>query len=111
MSNQTLFIDRGTDFSFDMQLLNDDGSVLNVSNYVFTGVVRQNPYSNNPSANLIVNVFDIANGNVMISLDAANTSNLDLGNYIYSITANTGNSVILLFSGNLVMGENAEIAQ
>lgn len=111
MSNQTLFIDQGIDFSFDMQLLNDDGSVLNVTNYVFTGVVRQNPYSFLPSANLIITVFDAANGNTAISLDAANTSNLGLGNYIYSITANTGNSVVSLFSGNLVVGENAEITQ
>jgi hypothetical protein len=111
MSTKTLFVYQGADFSSDMQLLNDNGTAINVANYAFTGVVRQNPYSNFPAANLKIVAFDAANGNTMITLDAANTANIAYGSYLYTIIANTGNGIVQLLSGDFIVLPSAVVTQ
>jgi hypothetical protein len=111
MATQTLFVTQGTDFSTSMVLYNDYGTAINVANYTFAGAVRQNPYSNYPSANLKITVVDAANGNSIISLDAANTANMGIGSYIYSVVANTGTNTALLLSGDFIVGPSALVTQ
>jgi len=103
MTTETLFVTQGCDFETDLQLLNDDSTPINVAAYLFTGVVRKNPYSVLPSANLTINKFDAANGNTMIELSAANTANLEEGTYRYTVLANTGNTTIQLLDGYLIV--------
>jgi hypothetical protein len=101
---QTLFVDQGTDFSDTILITNFDGTPVNVASYVFNGVVRKDPYSILPSANLAITAADAPNGNVQISLSAANTANLEQGTYIYTvIQKNTANQTSILQDGFFIV--------
>lgn len=85
MAYTDLTLDAGTDFTSNLDLLADDGTPINLTNYVFESQVRKSYYSINATANIIMTVVDAANGNVSMSLDAANTANIAPGRYVYDI--------------------------
>jgi len=80
-----LELDQGTDFNFDLNLTNDDGVAINVANYAFTSSIRKSYYSTSVSANLTVTVINAANGNVICALNAATTSNIKAGRYLFDV--------------------------
>ena len=80
-----LDLDQGTDFNFDLDLTQDDGSVINVTNYTFSSSIRKSFYSSGVTANLAVTILDAANGNVYLSLNAATTSNIKAGRYLFDV--------------------------
>jgi hypothetical protein len=53
--------------------------------YAFSSQIRKSYYSSNATANLKVVITDAANGNTLITLDAANTSNIWPGKYVYDV--------------------------
>lgn len=85
MAYADLTIDQGTDFNTTLDILDDDGTVVNVAGYVFTGQIRKSYYSTSPTANLSVYSSDTSNGVVLISLAAANTTNISAGRYVYDV--------------------------
>lgn len=80
-----LDVDQGTDFNFDLDLTNDDGTALNVANYTFSSSIRKSYYSSSVTANLTVQVISAANGNVILSMNAATTSNIKAGRYLFDV--------------------------
>lgn len=111
MSTKTLFITQGCDLSTNLLVLNPDGTPINVASYSFGGAARQNPYSNFATAILKVIATDAANGNVAISLDAANTANMGIGSYVYNVVANTGSQTVSLLTGSIIVNPSALVAQ
>ena len=104
MARQTLFCPQGADFNTNMDLLADDGTVINVAGYLFGGAIRKHAYSANVSANLVITVTDQANGVATISLSAANTSNLEIGSYLYTIQMkDTSNTTSRLLEGAFIV--------
>lgn len=86
MANQVeLFCDQGTDFSYQLDLSNDDGTALNVANYTFTSSIRKSYYSSSVTANMTVSIVSAANGNVLISMNSSTTSNIVAGRYLYDV--------------------------
>jgi hypothetical protein len=99
MANQVeLYCDQGTDFSYQLDLSNDDGTALNVANYVFSSSIRKSYYSQSVAANLTVTILSAANGNVRLSMNASTTSKIKAGRYLYDVkmkdTSNTTFRVI-----------------
>ena len=95
-----LTINQGATFESDLDLVGDDGSAINVANYVFTGQLRKSYYSLNPTANLTLNIVNAANGNVNIYLSAATTANIKAGRYVYDIKmTDTSNTVTRIVEG------------
>jgi hypothetical protein len=80
-----LDIDQGTDFNFDLDLTNDDGTAINVTNYTFSSSIRKSYYSSGVAANLSVTIHNAANGNVVLSLNSATTSNIKSGRYLFDV--------------------------
>lgn len=80
-----LDVDQGTDFNFDLDLTNDDGSVINVTSYTFSSSIRKSYYSSSVTANLSVQVVNAANGNVVLSMNSATTSNIKAGRYLFDV--------------------------
>ena len=80
-----LDIDQGTDFNFDLDLTNDDGTAINVTNYTFSSSIRKSYYSSGVAANLSVTIHDASNGNVVLSLNSATTSNIKSGRYLFDV--------------------------
>lgn len=95
-----LTVDQGTTYESTLDLVNDDGSAINVTNYIFTGQIRKSYYSNNSTANLTITVANAANGNVIISLNAATTTNIKAGRYLYDVKmTDTANVVTRVVEG------------
>lgn len=80
-----LDLDQGTDLSYNLDLTQDDGSPLNVTNFIFTSSIRKSYYSANVTANLSVTLVDAANGNVTLTMNAATTSNIKAGRYLFDV--------------------------
>jgi hypothetical protein len=80
-----LDIDQGSDFNFDLDVADDDGVAVNVTNYTFTSSIRKSYYSTSPTANLTVTILNASNGNVIFSLNAATTSNIRAGRYLFDV--------------------------
>lgn len=93
-----LTINQGATFESDLDLVDDDGSAINVAGYVFSGQIRKSYYSLNPTANLTLNIVNAANGNVNIVLSAATTANIKAGRYVYDVkmtdTANVTTRIV-----------------
>ena len=84
MSNfYELTIDQGSTFSMRVELkdyfTNDS---LNLANYVARSQIRKN-YDSTESKDFVVVIADAANGNISMSMSAANTANLKPGRYVY----------------------------
>lgn len=80
-----LIIDQGSTFETELDLTGDDGVAINVAGYVFNGQIRKSYYSNRATANLTITVSDAANGNVILSVNSATTSNIKPGRYVYDV--------------------------
>lgn len=80
-----LDLDQGADFTVDLDLIKDDGSVLNIANYSFTSSMRKSFYSSSVTANLTVTVVNTSNGNITLSLNSATTSNIKAGRYLFDV--------------------------
>jgi hypothetical protein len=98
MSYTDLFIDQGADFLNSLTLDADDGSAINVAGYSFTCQLRTSYYTANATANIVVSISDAANGVVLMTLDAANTSNIYAARYVYDVlmtdTSNTKTRIL-----------------
>jgi hypothetical protein len=95
-----LTVDQGTTYESTLDLVNDDGSAINVTNYIFSGQIRKSYYSNNSTANLTITVSNAANGNIIISLNAATTTNIKAGRYLYDVKmTDTSNTVTRVVEG------------
>ena len=100
MSYAELTVDQGSNFESTIDLVSDDGAVINVAGYVFTGQLRKSYYSANATANLTLTIVNAANGNVKVSISAANTANIKAGRYLYDIKMrDTSNTVTRLVEG------------
>ena len=95
-----LTIDQGTTFATTLDLTNDDNTAIDLTGYSFECQIRKSYYSVNATANLAVTVEDSANGRVRLSIDAANTSNIKAGRYLYDVKMiDDANTVIRVVEG------------
>lgn len=81
-----LYIDQGSDFSTSITI-NDDNTNLpqNLYGYVVTSSLRRSLLSPNAAANLSCSVYDSANGEILVTMPAANTAALRAGSYLFDI--------------------------
>ena len=95
-----LNLDQGSDFKFDADLTNNDGTVANCAGYRFASSLRKSFYSARPTANMTVTIVDASNGNVSFSLSSTQTANIKAGRYLFDVkqTDNQGNKT-RLFEG------------
>jgi len=94
-----LTLNQGTTFSTDLAIKNDDGSAINVANAVFTCQIRKSYYSANATANLVITKANSANGDIVLSLDAANTANIKAGRYLYDLKMQQNGTVNRIIEG------------
>lgn len=80
-----LNMDQGATFNVDIDLTEANSAPVNVTGYTFTSSLRKSYYSSRVTANLVVSITNAANGNVSLSLAAANTANIKAGRYVFDI--------------------------
>lgn len=89
-----LQIDQGTTFETTMNISNDDGTFIDITDYEFDSQIRKSYYSSNPAATITTSIHDAANGEVKLSLNAAQTANIKAGRYLYDVKMITPDDVI-----------------
>lgn len=89
MAYAELNLDQGTTFETSIDLTADDGSPIDVTDYVFTSQIRKSYYSSTPAANLTVSIMNATTGNIKLSLDATSTSAIKAGRYLYDVKMTT----------------------
>lgn len=81
-----LYLDQGTTFNNVINLTDDvTNTPINVANYTVVSQLRRSYYSANISANLVCSITDAANGEITLSLSAANTANIKPGRYVFDV--------------------------
>jgi hypothetical protein len=97
-----LSIDAGATFSVEFEYTNDDGSVFNLTGYTALLQVRDMPTS--PTVVLqVVPTLTIQTGIISVTFTATQTAALTNSRYVYAIELTSGNSVIRLVEGYLII--------
>jgi len=81
-----LYVDQGTTFNNIINLTDDTTNTpVNVYGYTITSQMRRSYYSANITANITCTVTDSTNGEITMSMTAANTSNIKAGRYLFDV--------------------------
>ena len=81
-----LYLDQGTTFNNIINLTDDvTNAYINVSGYVVRSQMRRSYFSANASANITCTITDAPNGEITMSMTAANTALLKAGRYLYDL--------------------------
>lgn len=103
-----LFIDAGSDFSVQITLENDDGTVMNLETFTAYSQFRKSYTSS--TAYSFTTTIDVENGVVTLSLPADYSSTIPPGRYLYDAELrNVGGTVIRFIEG--VVTVSAEITR
>lgn len=77
-------IEQYATFSTTVNVEDSQGTAVNLSGYTAASQIRKSYYSTSAN-NLTATVTGIANGEITLSMTAANTSNLTPGRYLYDL--------------------------
>jgi hypothetical protein len=81
-----LYMDQGATFNNVINITDDvTNTPVNVSGYTVTSQMRRSYYSANATANIVCTITDASNGEVTMSLSAANTANIKAGRYLFDL--------------------------
>ena len=94
-----LYIDQGTTFSVNIQVFDNAGNPLNISEYTANSQIRKSYSSSNTAATFASTVSDAANGIVNLSLTASQTSALKYGRYLYDLELTSGATIVRASEG------------
>ena len=81
-----LYIDQGTSFNNVINLTDDvTNTPINIAGYTAISQLRRSYYSANASANITCTITNASNGELTLSMTAANTANLKPGRYVFDV--------------------------
>jgi hypothetical protein len=81
-----LFIDQGTTFRNTINLTDDNTNApINIYGYSVSSQIRRSYYSINVTANIVCTTSNTSNGEITMSMSAANTSNIKAGRYVFDV--------------------------
>jgi hypothetical protein len=81
-----LIMDQGTTFRNVINLTDDLTNVpINIAGYSVSSQMRRSYYSANATASRVCQITNAANGEITMSLAAANTSNIKAGRYLFDL--------------------------
>lgn len=78
-----LFIDQGTDFTTVLTLTDENGDPLDLQNANSSAQIRKSYTSLTYTA--FTTSINVASGEVILSLDAATTGDMEAGRYVYDV--------------------------
>jgi hypothetical protein len=91
-------IDQGADFSTEIDVLDDNGDVVNLTGYSGAAQMRKH-YTSSTSTNFTVAVNE-SGGTVTLSMNAATSATVTPGRYVYDCElTSAGNTVSRLVEG------------
>lgn len=96
-----LYMDQGATFNNIINVTDDvTNAYINVSGYAITSQMRRSYYSTNASGNLTCTITNAANGEITLSMTAANTALIKAGRYLFDVkTTDNANTTTRLIEG------------
>ena len=95
-------MDQGADFSTTISLNDDDTNVpQNVAGYVVTSQIRKSLLSVNATASFQCSILSAQDGEILMSMTAANTANIKAGSYFFDVKVFSANTYTRLIEGVL----------
>jgi hypothetical protein len=90
-----LYIDQGSNFNHVITMSDDvTNANLNVSGYNVSCQLRRSYYAANASGNITCTITDASNGEITLSMTAANTGNLRPGRHLFDVKVVNANNVV-----------------
>jgi hypothetical protein len=97
---QELFLEQGTTFTTNITLDDIDGTPFNLTGVQAKSQIRKSYYSANATAEFTVTINSPETGVILLALDAADTSNIAAGRYVYDVAIkDTANTVTRVLEG------------
>ena len=87
-----LTLEQGANFSVSMDLKDAAGSILNLSGYTVAAQMRKSYYSTT-ATDFTISITDAAAGQITMTMNSANTSNVTPGRYVYDVLLTSGAGV------------------
>lgn len=87
-----LNLEQYADFSTTVNVENSTGQAINLYGYSAASQIRKSYYSST-AHNFTATVTGVANGEITISMTAANTANITAGRYLYDLVITSPDSV------------------
>lgn len=98
-----IVVDQGSTFSTFLNLTDDVGDAINLTNYQARGQIRK-WYTSSSYVTFTITIPDPTNGNIYISLNANTTANMEPGRYVYDIeTVDTTSNITRIVEGILTV--------
>ena len=95
-----LFLEQGADFNMSVTLDDVGGSSFNLVNFTASSQMRKSYYSTSVAATFNVDTgANAALGIITISLDSANTANINAGRYVYDVYITNASSRTRVLEG------------
>lgn len=79
-----LYVDQGSDFTANVEVLQDDGTAMNLLGFDTIASIKRSYYSAT-SYGFISNIANISGGIVKLTLPAANSNIMKPGRYLYDL--------------------------
>lgn len=90
-----IYINQGDTYSSVIYYANTVTNVgMNLSGYTVQSQLRKRHASANASGNLTCTISNSSNGEITLSMTAANTANLDSERYVYDVKITSGANVV-----------------
>ncbi len=87
-----LTLEQGANFNTVLDLKDSAGGILNLAGYTVAAQMRKSYYSSTATDFTIV-ITDAAAGQITMSMNSANSSNVTPGRYVYDVLITSGSSV------------------
>ena len=88
-------MDQGANFRNVVNLTDDiSNASINLNSYLVRSQMRRSYYSANATANIVCTVTDSSNGEITMSMTAANTANIKAGRYLFDLETEDGNGFV-----------------
>ena len=104
-------LNKGADFEEEFDFTEDDGSPLNLLNYVGSAKIRKYPTSPKYKA-FTITFIDREEGRIKLSLSNTQTSGLQSGRNYYDMFLTDGNGKVKkVIEGNIIVNESATLGE
>jgi hypothetical protein len=89
-----LFIDQGASYNNIITLTDDvTNANINLVGYSVSSQIKKSYYSNSLKGNIVCSLTDAPNGEITLTMTAANTALLNSGRYVFDIKMVDGSAV------------------
>jgi hypothetical protein len=92
-AQNNLTIDKGTDFIYNIHLIDSSGVPVDISGFTGSSQLRTS-YSSNVHMSLNVFVSTVNTGLITLSMNSAIASTLTASRYLYDLTLTSSNNVV-----------------